>query len=83
MFILSHAGHWTTSIIYIVPILLIAAALFWSNRRNRSSAETVALGKTPGGESASEDRLQELAERHLSGGISDEEYECQRRQILD
>lgn len=29
---LAHAGHWYHSLLYLVPVLLIAAALWWSGR---------------------------------------------------
>lgn len=33
--ILAHAGHWTNSLIYMVPILVIVAALAWQSIRDR------------------------------------------------
>ena len=35
---LAHAGHWYHSILYLVPVLLIAAALWWSGREGRQDA---------------------------------------------
>ena len=32
---LAHAGHWTSSLIYLTPVLLIAAALGWQSIRDR------------------------------------------------
>ena len=33
--ILAHAGHWTTSLIYLAPVLLIVLALLWQRIRDR------------------------------------------------
>ncbi len=30
---LAHAGHWYHVLLYLLPILLIGAGLWWSNRR--------------------------------------------------
>jgi hypothetical protein len=33
---LAHSGHWYHSILYLVPVLIIAAALWWSGRGERA-----------------------------------------------
>ncbi len=30
---LAHAGHWYQSLLYLLPVLAISAALWWSGRR--------------------------------------------------
>ena len=31
---LAHAGHWYHAALYMLPVLLVAAALWWSGRRD-------------------------------------------------
>lgn len=33
--VLAHAGHWATSLVYLVPVALIVAALAWQTWRER------------------------------------------------
>ena len=44
MTVLAHTGHWYHSLLYAAPIVLIALALWWSGRRDRTGA----AGKHPG-----------------------------------
>lgn len=32
---LAHTGHWYHSLLYALPIVLIALAMWWSGRRDR------------------------------------------------
>lgn len=37
---LAHAGHWYHTVLYVAPVVLIAAGLWWSGRREaRERAE--------------------------------------------
>lgn len=36
MTVLAHTGHWYHSLLYAAPIVLIALALWWSGRRERT-----------------------------------------------
>lgn len=40
MTILAHVGHWYHSLLYAVPIVLIALALWWSGRRDDRRRDT-------------------------------------------
>ncbi len=31
---LAHSGHWYHSVLYLLPVILIAAGLWWSGRRD-------------------------------------------------
>lgn len=31
---LAHAGHWYHALLYVAPVVLIGAALWWSGRRD-------------------------------------------------
>jgi cytochrome c-type biogenesis protein CcmH/NrfF len=33
--ILAHAGHWLTSLLYVVPVLVLVIALSWQSWRDR------------------------------------------------
>lgn len=38
--VLAHAGHWYHAALYMLPVVLIAGALWWSGRRDaREQAE--------------------------------------------
>ena len=55
---LAHVGHWYHSLLYAVPIVLIALALWWSGRRDdrRRDAERGAVPpQAAGGSGAGED----------------------------
>lgn len=78
MGVVAHVGHWTTSLIYIVPLVLVAAGLFLSGRRQRASD----ADPTQPEARSQQDQLQQLAERHLTGAISDEEYDRERERLL-
>ena len=36
---LAHAGHWYHTVLYIAPVVLIAAGLWWSGRREARERE--------------------------------------------
>jgi hypothetical protein len=38
--ILAHAGHWTTSLIYLVPVVLVVAWLSWQSWRDKRAGRT-------------------------------------------
>jgi cytochrome c-type biogenesis protein CcmH/NrfF len=41
---LAHAGHWLASMLYLVPVFILAAGILWQRRhdkRLRESGETV------------------------------------------
>jgi len=40
MAILAHAGHWTSSLVYLTPVLLIVAALAVQSVRDRRAGRT-------------------------------------------
>lgn len=52
MTVLAHVAHWYHSLLYAAPIILIALALWWSGRRDRSTRPE----KKDGGEQVSGDR---------------------------
>ncbi|MBU6336440.1 MAG: hypothetical protein KGR19_01330 [Acidobacteria bacterium] len=55
---LAHVGHWYHSLLYAVPIVLIALALWWSGRRDdrrRDAARGAVPPQAPGGSGAGED----------------------------
>ena len=33
---IAHTGHWYHSLLYALPIVLIAVAMWWSGRRDRN-----------------------------------------------
>ena len=35
---LAHAGHWYHSLLYLAPVLLVSAALWWSGRGDTGAA---------------------------------------------
>ena len=40
---LAHAGHWYHAVLYMLPVLLVGGALWWSGRRDaRERAERAA-----------------------------------------
>ena len=45
---LAHAGHWYHSLLYALPIVLIAVALWWSGRRE-ARRRTPEKQEEPGG----------------------------------
>ena len=55
---LAHVGHWYHSLLYAVPIVLIALALWWSGRRDdrrRDAERDATLPQAAGGSGAGED----------------------------
>lgn len=78
MAVVAHVGHWTTSLIYIVPLILVAAGLVWSGCHQRPTGGD----RSQLDDRSQQDQLQQLAERHLTGAISDEEYERDRQRLL-
>jgi len=40
MALIAHAGHWTTSLIYVVPIALVAVVLAWNAWSDRRLGRT-------------------------------------------
>jgi len=36
---LAHVGHWYHALLYLAPILLIGAGLWWSSRREAKRAQ--------------------------------------------
>jgi len=36
---LAHVGHWFHALLYLAPILLIGAGLWWSSRRDAKRAQ--------------------------------------------
>lgn len=38
MAVVAHVGHWTTSLIYIAPLILVAMGLVWSSTSESSSS---------------------------------------------
>lgn len=36
---IAHTGHWYHSLLYALPIVLIALAMWWSGRRERSRGD--------------------------------------------
>lgn len=50
MTVLAHVGHWYHSLLYAVPIVLIALALWWSGRREAGGGRPDRAGsREPGG----------------------------------
>lgn len=39
MFVLAHGGHWLASLIYLVPVALLAVSLLLASRRDRDAPE--------------------------------------------
>ena len=35
MVLIAHAGHWLASLLYVLPVVLIIAALAWQSLRER------------------------------------------------
>lgn len=48
MIVLAHAGHWLSSLLYVVPLLVVFGALGWQVRKDkREAAEGGGLGSNP------------------------------------
>ena len=35
MVVIAHAGHWLASLLYVLPVVVVVAALLWQNFRDR------------------------------------------------
>ena len=44
---LAHSGHWATNLVYLVPIVGVAALLFWQSRRDRPRRPVEDQGRLP------------------------------------
>jgi hypothetical protein len=38
--VLAHTGHWTTSLVYLAPVLLLAGALAWQSWRDKRAGRS-------------------------------------------
>jgi hypothetical protein len=36
---IAHAGHWIAGLLYLVPVVIVVAALAWQSLRDRGSAD--------------------------------------------
>lgn len=36
---LAHAGHWLASLLYLVPVVILAGGIFWQRRKDKRARE--------------------------------------------
>jgi hypothetical protein len=46
---LAHIGHWYHALLYVAPVVLIAAGLWWSGRRDARERAERAVRRTDAG----------------------------------